>query len=56
MKWVEHVTRMGEMRDAYKVLDVNPERKGTVGKPTWKCEEDIVKMSILMCGLFRGMV
>jgi hypothetical protein len=36
--WAAHVERMGEMRNSYKTLVVNPERKRQLGRPRrrWK--------------------
>jgi hypothetical protein len=33
LRWVGHATRMGEMRNAYKVLVGKPEGKGPLGRP-----------------------
>jgi len=31
-KWAEHVARIGEMRNAYKIMVRNPERKRQLGR------------------------
>jgi hypothetical protein len=38
MRWVGHVVRMGEMRNAYNILDVKLEEKRPLGRPRrrWK--------------------
>jgi hypothetical protein len=33
MRWAGHVARMGEKRNAYRVLVGNPKEKGPLGKP-----------------------
>jgi hypothetical protein len=33
MRWVEHVARMGEKRNAYRILVENPEGKRPLGRP-----------------------
>jgi len=33
MRWAGHVTSMGEMRGAYRVLVGRPERKRSLGRP-----------------------
>ena len=35
MRWVEHVTRVGQKGRGYKVLVRKPERKGRLGTP-WR--------------------
>jgi hypothetical protein len=37
----EHVARMGDMRDAYKLLAGHPEGMGTSGKPRRRWEDKI---------------
>jgi hypothetical protein len=32
MKWAEHTARMGEKRNAYRILVENPERKRPLGR------------------------
>jgi hypothetical protein len=41
MKWVGHVTRMGEGRDVYKVLVGKREEKRQVGRPRLIWEDNI---------------
>jgi hypothetical protein len=33
MRWVEHVVRRGEKRNAYRILVGNPEEKRALGRP-----------------------
>jgi hypothetical protein len=33
MRWAEHVTRMGEKRNAYRILVGNPKGKRSLGRP-----------------------
>jgi hypothetical protein len=33
MSWTEHVARMGEKRNAYRILLGKPEGKGPLGRP-----------------------
>jgi hypothetical protein len=33
MRWAEHVARMGETRNAYRILVGKPERKRPLGRP-----------------------
>jgi hypothetical protein len=40
-KSTEHVARMGEMRNVYKILVGEPDGKGTLGRPTRRREENI---------------
>jgi hypothetical protein len=50
MKWAGHVARMGEGRDAYRVLVGRPEGKRLLGKPrrSW---EDNIKMDLGEIGI-----
>jgi len=41
MTWVGHVTRIGEMRNAYKILVVNPEGNRPLGWPRRRWEDNI---------------
>jgi hypothetical protein len=50
MKWVGHVARMGEMRNAYKILVGKPEGKRPLGRRK-RCWEGDVKMSLMEIGL-----
>jgi hypothetical protein len=45
MRWTGHVARIGEKRNAYRILIVKPERKGSLGIPTRKWEDNI-KMNL----------
>ena len=49
MRWVGHVTRMGESRGVYRVLAGNPEGKKPLGRPKrgW---EDNIKMDLQEVG------
>jgi hypothetical protein len=40
MRWVEHITYMGEKRGAYRVVR-KPEGKGPLGRPRSRWEDDI---------------
>jgi hypothetical protein len=33
VRWLQHVARMGETRNAYRILVGKPERKGPLGRP-----------------------
>jgi hypothetical protein len=41
MRWVGHAAQMGEKRNAYKVLVVNPEVKWQLGCPRHRLEDNI---------------
>jgi hypothetical protein len=41
MRWVVHVTRMGEGRGVYRVLVGRPEGKRPLGRPRRRWEDDI---------------
>jgi hypothetical protein len=41
MRWVEHVARMGEMRNAYKILVEIPEGKSLLGGPRRRWGDNI---------------
>jgi hypothetical protein len=41
MRWAGHVARMGEKRNACRILVGNPERKRTLGRPRRKWEDNI---------------
>jgi hypothetical protein len=49
MKWARHVARMGETRNAYRILMVKPEGKRPVGRPRRKWVDN-VKMDIREIG------
>jgi hypothetical protein len=41
MRWAGHVARMGEERDAYKVVMGKPEGKRPLGRPRYRGEDGI---------------
>jgi hypothetical protein len=41
MRWTVHVVRVGEIRSAYKILIGKPERKGLLGRPRRRWEDNI---------------
>jgi hypothetical protein len=41
MRWVGHVTCMGERRNAYKILDRKPEGKKALRRPMHRWENNI---------------
>jgi hypothetical protein len=41
MRWAEHVARMGEGRDVYRVLVGKPEGKRPLGRPRRRWEDNI---------------
>jgi hypothetical protein len=41
MRWAGHVTRMGEKRNAYRLLVVKPEGKRPLGRPRRRWVDDI---------------
>jgi hypothetical protein len=41
MRWVEHVTRRGEVRGAYNVLVGKPEGRRPLGRPRRRWEDNI---------------
>jgi hypothetical protein len=41
MRWTEHVARMGERRVVYRVLVGKPERRGQLGRPRRRWEDNI---------------
>ena len=36
MRWAGHVARMGENRNAYRILEGKPDGTELVGSPIWK--------------------
>jgi hypothetical protein len=42
VRWVEHATRMGEIRNSYKILIGKYERKRPLGRPTLRWEDNII--------------
>jgi hypothetical protein len=53
MKWAAHVARMGEKRNAYRLLVGNPEGKRPLGKPRRRWVNNI-KMDLLEIGWGGG--
>jgi len=49
MRWTGYVARMGERRDAYRILVGNPEEKRPLGRPGHRWEENI-KMGLQKVG------
>ncbi|KAJ4449812.1 hypothetical protein ANN_01218 [Periplaneta americana] len=49
LRWAEHVARMGESRNAYRVLVVRPEVKRPLGRPRLRWEDNI-KMDLREVG------
>jgi hypothetical protein len=45
MRWAGHVPRMGENRNAYRILVAKPEGRTPLGKPRRRCVDN-VKMDI----------
>jgi hypothetical protein len=41
MRWAVHVARMGEKRNAYRILVGNPEGKRPLGRPRRRWEDNI---------------
>jgi hypothetical protein len=41
MRWAGHVARMGEKRNAYRILVGNPEGKRLLGRPRRRLENNI---------------
>jgi hypothetical protein len=41
MRWEEHVARMAEMRNTYKMLVEKPARNKQLGRPRLRWEENI---------------
>jgi hypothetical protein len=41
MRWAGHVARMGETRNAYRILVGNPEGKGPIGRPRRRWVDNI---------------
>jgi hypothetical protein len=50
MRWVEHVARMGEKRNVYKLLVGKPEGERPLGRPRCRWIDNI-KMDLLEIGL-----
>jgi hypothetical protein len=49
MKWAEHIARMGEFRNACKILVGKPEGKRPLGRPRCRWEDNI-KMGLREIG------
>jgi hypothetical protein len=41
MRWVRHISCMGEMRNAYKILVGKPDGKRSLGRPRHRWEDNI---------------
>jgi hypothetical protein len=54
MRWARHVERMGEKRNAYRILVENPEGKRPLGRPRRRWVDNI-KMDVRKLG-WDGMV
>jgi hypothetical protein len=54
IKWVEHVARMRERRDVYRVLVGEPEGKRPLGRPSRRWEDNI-KMDLQEVGWVYGL-
>jgi hypothetical protein len=53
MRWAGHVARMGEKRNAYRILVGNPEGKRPLGRPRRRCVDNI-KMDLIEIGWDGG--
>ncbi|KAJ4428714.1 hypothetical protein ANN_25707, partial [Periplaneta americana] len=53
LRWAGHVARMGESRNAYRVLVGRPERKRPLGRPRLRWEDNI-KMDLREVGYYDG--
>ena len=49
MRWLGHVARIGQIRDAYRVLVGNPEGNRLLGRPRFRWEDNI-KMDLQAVG------
>jgi hypothetical protein len=49
MRWAGHVARMGEKRNAYRILVGKPERKRQLKRKRHRCVDDI-KMNVRETG------
>jgi hypothetical protein len=54
MRWAENVTRTGERKGAYRILVGKPERKGQLGRPRHRWEDNI-RMDLKEVGWGGGM-
>jgi hypothetical protein len=50
MRWADHVARMGEGRDVYRVLVGRPEGRRPLGRPRRRWEDNI-KMDLMEMGI-----
>jgi hypothetical protein len=41
MSWAGHVVHMGKNRNTYRILVGKPEGKTPLGRPSWKCKDNI---------------
>jgi hypothetical protein len=41
MRWIGHVARMGEKRNAYRILEGKPEGKRRLGRPRCRWKDNI---------------
>jgi hypothetical protein len=46
MRWAEHVERMGEKRNAYRILMGKPESKRPLGRPRRRWVDNIVTVRL----------
>jgi hypothetical protein len=51
IRWAGHVTRMGETRNAYRLLVGKPEGKGQLGRPRRRWADNIKMDLVEVCGL-----
>jgi hypothetical protein len=49
MRWAVHVARMGETRNAYRILVGKPEERRPLGRPRRRCMDNI-KMDLRVIG------
>jgi hypothetical protein len=49
MRFVGHVARMGEMRNAYNILVGKPEGKRTLGRSRYRWEDKIMNLKDIVC-------
>jgi hypothetical protein len=50
MRWAGHVARMGRKRNVYKILVGKPEEKRLLGRPKYRCVDN-VKMDLTENGM-----
>ena len=51
LRWAGHVTRMQEIRSAFKILTAKPTGKRPLGRPRW---EDNIRMDLEEIGINEG--